>query len=239
VKHRSLSLLTVMAIAFALLGFQPPAIATNPVRIMPLGDSITGSPGCWRSLLWNQLRDAGFTGVDFVGTLPPTACGVGYDGDNEGHAGLLAKDAAFGDKLVGWLRVTNPDIVLMHFGTNDVWNAIPVPMILASYSRMVDQMRANNPRMTIIVQQLIPMNPANCPPCASRVVALNAAIPSWAASVNTARSPVVVVNQWPGFSTATDTYDGVHPNDSGAHKIANRLYPTLTTALANPKIPFR
>jgi lysophospholipase L1-like esterase len=96
-------------------------------------------------------------------------------------------------------------------------------------------MRANNPRMAIIVQQLIPMNPANCPPCASRVVALNAAIPAWAASVNTPRSPVTVVDQWPGFSTATDTYDGVHPNASGAHKIADRLYPAVVTALRRPR----
>jgi hypothetical protein len=26
------------------------------VRIMPLGDSITGSPGCRRALLWNEHR---------------------------------------------------------------------------------------------------------------------------------------------------------------------------------------
>ncbi len=42
---------------------------------MPLGDSITGNPGCWRALLWNRLQTNGFTNIDFVGTQPPPGCG--------------------------------------------------------------------------------------------------------------------------------------------------------------------
>ncbi len=53
-----LAALFVFAAGFGLAG-APPAAAATPVRIMPLGDSITGSPGCWRSLLWNQLQNAG------------------------------------------------------------------------------------------------------------------------------------------------------------------------------------
>ena len=64
-----------------------PAHAATAVRIMPLGDSITGSPGCWRALLWNRLRNTGYTNIDFVGTLPPQGCGIAYDGENEGHGG--------------------------------------------------------------------------------------------------------------------------------------------------------
>jgi hypothetical protein len=69
--------------------------------------------------------------------------------------------------------------------------------------------------MKILVAQIIPMNPSNCPDCASRVVNFNAAIPGWAAGKTTAQSPIVVVDQWTGFNTATDTFDGVHPVDSG------------------------
>jgi hypothetical protein len=39
-------------------------------------DSITGSPGCWRVLLWHDLQNAGFTSIDLVGTLPPHGCGL-------------------------------------------------------------------------------------------------------------------------------------------------------------------
>jgi lysophospholipase L1-like esterase len=201
------------------------------VRIMPLGDSITGSPGCWRALLWNKLQNGGFTNIDMVGTLPAQGCGVPYDGDNEGHGGFLVTNVADQNQLPAWLSATRPDIVMMHFGTNDVWSNKPTDTILAAYSKLVDQMRASNPNMKILVAQIIPMNPSTCPECAQRAVALNSAIPGWAASKTTAASPIVVVDQWTGFSTSTDTYDGVHPSDSGNQKMADKWYPALSALL--------
>jgi lysophospholipase L1-like esterase len=205
-----------------------PPPAGSPVKIMALGDSITGSPGCWRALLWQKLPA---TRVDFVGTLPGQGCGFPYDGENEGHGGFLATNVANQNQLVGWLDATDPDIVLMHFGTNDVWNNQPPATILAAFTRLVGQMRASNPNMKILVAQIIPMNASNCAECAQRVVNLNAAIPAWAAGLSTAASPITVVDQFTGFNTATDTYDGVHPNDAGNVKIANRWYPALSAAL--------
>ena len=119
-----------------------PALAAQAVRVMPLGDSITGSPGCWRALLWNQLQNAGYTNVDFVGTLPAPGCGIGYDGDNEGHGGYLATNIANQNQLPGWLSATRPDIVMMHLGTNDVWSNIAPATILTAFGKLVDQMRA-------------------------------------------------------------------------------------------------
>src|SRR5688500_16606735 len=105
------------ATAFAVIQSAPPASAAA-VRIMPLGDSITGSPGCWRALLWNRLQGNGITDIDFAGTLPPQGCGVTHDGDNEGHGGFLATNIANQNQLPGWLSATRPDIVIMHLGTN-------------------------------------------------------------------------------------------------------------------------
>jgi lysophospholipase L1-like esterase len=203
----------------------------SAVRVMPLGDSITGSPGCWRALLWQQLQQAGHTEVDFVGTLPAQGCGFTYDGDNEGHGGYLATNIADQNLLPGWLAATDPDVVLMHLGTNDVWSSLPPATILAAFTTLVGQMRAANPAMRILVAQILPMNPANCAACAQRVIDFNAAIPGWAAGITTAASPVTVVDQWTGFDTAVDTADGVHPDDSGNAKIAARWYPALTAAL--------
>jgi lysophospholipase L1-like esterase len=207
------------------------APAADPVRIMPLGDSITGSPGCWRAVLWNRLVSSGHTGIDFVGTLPPQGCGQAHDGDNEGHGGELVTAVADRNLLPGRLAATDPDIVVMHFGTNDVWSGISPDRILAAYTRLVGQMRASDPDMRILVAQLIPMNPSSCAACAQRVVDLNARIPAWARATSTDRSPVTVVDQWTGFSTAGDTYDGVHPNASGDAKIAARWYPALAAVL--------
>ncbi|GIF65036.1 hypothetical protein Ais01nite_30710 [Asanoa ishikariensis] len=232
--HRKAILAALLA---ALLGaaffFAAPAssVALAPVRVMPLGDSITGSPGCWRSVLWNRLQSSGYTNVDFVGTLGPQGCGQAHDGDNEGHGGFLATNVANQNQLVGWLAATRPDVVLMHFGTNDVWSNIPPATILAAYGKLVDQMRASNPAMRVLVAKIIPMAPSSCADCGARVVALNNAVPAWAASKTTAASPVVVVDQWTGFNTSSDTYDGVHPNASGDQKMSDRWYPALASVL--------
>ncbi|GAA5197702.1 hypothetical protein GCM10023322_69530 [Rugosimonospora acidiphila] len=224
-------LLTVLAIA------QPACSAATPIRIMPLGDSITGSPGCWRALLWNRLTSAGYTNIDFVGTLPPQGCGVSYDGDNEGHGGILATGIVSQNLLPGWLSATHPDIVLMHLGTNDVWSNLSPATILSAFGTLVDQMRASNPNIKVLVAQIIPMNPSNCAECAARVVALDSQIPAWASAKSTAASPVTVVDQWTGFDDSTDTVDGVHPNDSGNQKVSDRWYPPLAALLSPSSSP--
>lgn len=220
----------VVAPAVASAAGAAPSAAAK--RIMALGDSITGSPGCWRALLWKHLQDTGHTDIDFVGSLPAPGCGFAYDGENEGHGGILAINIVRDNQLPGWLSSARPDIVLMHLGTNDVWSNIPASTILDAYTTMLGQMRANNPAVKLVVARIIPMNPANCGACAQRVVELNNAIPGWARANSTAASPVTVVDQWTGFDTAADTTDGVHPNDStGIQKIESRWYPAVVEAL--------
>ncbi|MFL1378125.1 MULTISPECIES: cellulose binding domain-containing protein [unclassified Nocardiopsis] len=199
----------------------------DAVRIMPLGDSITGSPGCWRALLWRDLVDAGHA-VDFVGTLPGDGCGFAYDGDHEGHGGYLVTTVAAQGLLTGWLERSDPDTVLMHFGTNDVWSGVPTADILNAYDTLLAQMRAHDPGIRLLVAQIIPMDPErSCATCGQGVRDLNAALPAWAAANGTAESPVTVVDQWTGFDTDTDTYDGVHPSASGDRRIADRWFAAL------------
>ncbi|GIF26765.1 lysophospholipase L1-like esterase [Actinoplanes tereljensis] len=207
--------------------------AAAAVKVMPLGDSITGSPGCWRAKLWTRLQSNGYTNVDFVGTLGDPGCGVSYDGNNEGHGGYLATNIANQNQLPGWLAATQPDVVMMHLGTNDVWNNLSPSTILAAYGKLVDQMRASNPAMRILVAKILPMNPSGCSDCAQRVINLNNAIPGWAGGKSTSASPITVVDQWSGFSTGSNTTDGVHPNDSGNVKISDRWYPALTPLLTS------
>ncbi|MBN2536289.1 MAG: hypothetical protein JXB88_25630 [Spirochaetales bacterium] len=208
-------------------------VQAQAVRIMPLGDSITGSPGCWRALLWVNLINNGYTNIDFVGTLPPQGCGIDHDGDNEGHGGILATNMADQNQLSPWLSATNPDIVLMHLGTNDCWSNRDTNTILNAFSKLVDQMRSNNPNMKILVAKIIPMDPSrSCSECNNNVTALNNAIPGWASGKSTSQSPITVVDQNSGFSYTSDTYDGVHPNDSGDQKIADKWYAALTPLLS-------
>ena len=56
-----------VSIAVALSGLT--GFAQAATKIMALGDSITGSPGCWRAYLWQSLTQAGKANIDFVGLL--------------------------------------------------------------------------------------------------------------------------------------------------------------------------
>ncbi|RPA71435.1 SGNH hydrolase [Ascobolus immersus RN42] len=221
----------------ALLGLasmQFSSVFAATVKIMPLGDSITGNPGCWRATLYNGLVAAGgaYADIDMVGTLDNSGhCGVPFDGGNEGHGGYLATGIADQNQLVPWLAATNPDIVMMMLGTNDVWSAKSPATITTAFSKLVDQMRANNPKMKILVAQILPMTPSGCNDCNDRVRAFNAVLPDWATSKGTADSPITVVDHFSGINTSTDTGDGVHPNESGSTKIANKWYPYLKDAI--------
>jgi lysophospholipase L1-like esterase len=139
------------------------------------------------------------------------------------------------DYLKTSFMTNKPDVVLMHFGTNDVWNAISTDNIINAYSAVVDALRAANPKVIVLVAQIIPMNVTSstcsgctCAGCATAVPALNTRIASWAPTKSTAMSPIIVVDQYTGFDATADTRDGVHPNTSGSTKMATKWKAALT-----------
>ena len=228
---RSLKSWLFAAVACGVAGH---ALAQTPVRIMPLGDSITAGPGCWRAFLWNQLQTTGYTNIDFVGSISGGGCtpGVAYDLDHEGHSGFSPTSIAASNQLPPWLSAARPDIVIMHLGTNDMWGGgIPLENKLNAITKLVGQMRVNNANMKIVVAQIIPMSPSSCPTCAADVVAFNNALPHWAADLTTVQSPILLADVWTGFDVVADTYDGVHPVTSGFVKMANRFFPVVAQAL--------
>lgn len=224
--------------------------AATTLRIMPLGDSTTASI-CYRSHLWQLLTQAGDTNFDFIGTRhgDPGCSFTAYDQDNEGHGGYIVSDvlkaAGTGVRpsgadstdpylsdardLTTWFSGHPADIVLMHFGTNDVWNGIPASTILQAYSAILTSLRAANPNVHLMIAQITPLDPSGCTTCTSGVTTLNSMIPGWATSNTTAASPITVVDQYTGFDDTADTRDGVHANDGGSLKIATNWFNALKT----------
>jgi hypothetical protein len=207
--------------------------------IMPLGDSTTAQGVCWRARLWEKLDQVGYD-FDFVGGATSSSGDCGspdYDGDNEGHGGMdiaLSSGEVTDSQIRGWFTANPADIVLMHFGTNDCWDGVPIDNIFEGYESVVANARSVRPNVIVLVAQIIPLNPKefSCGACPERVMDLNAAIPGWAESVPTAASPVMVVDQWTGFDVNTDTTDGVHPyTDSGSEKIAANWFEALSAIL--------
>lgn len=210
---------------------------TGAWRITPLGDSITGST-CGPQLLSKALIDHGKTNFSFVGSnLNNQSCSGAANVQTEGHGGYLVTDlvgsGTHAAELPKWCESNKSDLVLMQFGTNDVWNDRAPSAILAAYSTVLDDLRAANPNVIVLVAQITPLNPSDCSACEARVVALNAQIPAWASSKSSAASPVLVVDLHSAFSaasyTANSTYtsDGVHPNAAGSQLIANKWYEAL------------
>ncbi|MES1178333.1 MAG: SGNH/GDSL hydrolase family protein [Myxococcales bacterium] len=211
---------------------------TGSWRITPLGDSITGTT-CGPQLLSKKLKDNSRSNFSFIGTnLNNQSCNGAPNVQTEGHGGYLVTDLVGNGKhaseLGQWTSADKPDVVLMHFGTNDVWNNIAPATILDAYSTVLSSLRSASPKVIVFVAQIIPMNPDGCAACESRVEALNAQIPAWASSKSTATSPIYVVDQHSAFVASTYkpssmyTSDGVHPNVAGGQLMADKWYAALT-----------
>ena len=127
----------VFSIFFSQIILVSTAVAAN--KIMPLGDSITegSSSGValeefqvsYRKTLWDKLKTAGYVINDelFVGTLVSGDSVADFDPDHEGHGGWRTDQIVNGNldnlsagKLSDWLIAQEPNIVLLHIGTNDV-----------------------------------------------------------------------------------------------------------------------
>jgi len=64
----------------------------------------------------------------------------------------LATDIAAKNQLVDWLKKNSADVITMHLGTNDIFRGNRnTAEILAALGKLVDQMRASNSAMRIIV----------------------------------------------------------------------------------------
>lgn len=144
----------------------------QPIRVMPLGDSITDD--YTRYDTWKQLVEAGYA-VDFVGTqtsVPrsregntPDVNGVPFDQDHEGHAAWAASDMLAGHEnypdegnIEGWVDQVDADVVLLHVGTNDIGRLGTDPrLVVDRTSRIVFQIQRARPNATIFVAQITPL----------------------------------------------------------------------------------
>jgi lysophospholipase L1-like esterase len=220
------------------------------IRIMAIGDSITRAT-CWRANLWDELNQSFPGRFDLVGTLSqnPGCTPAGFDADNQGYSSSLVTEIVANvttartcdpscptlADLQTAFTATPTDVALIHFGTNDVWNSRPTEQIVAGYTQVVAALRAAHPKIVILVAQIIPMNVTastcagcSCAGCVSDIPALNTRILTWAAEQDTRDSPVRVVDQYTGFDATADNRDGVHPNASGAQKMADHWFEALS-----------
>ncbi len=202
-----------------------------PLKIMPLGDSITSGvvggndrgSGGYRTELWNKLM-AEELPVKFVGSMSSGPADL-IDKDHEGHPGWTIGEIA--GSVEDWLNTAQPDLILLMIGTNDTKNRSLKTMV-NELSTLIDQITAQLPNVQLLVASIPPIHPALRPlERVLRAMYFNEAIPyivnsrvAQGKKVHFVDMRSLTLNDLTS-SVSLDLDNGLHPNTQGYRKIAN------------------
>lgn len=202
-------------------------------RLLLVGDSITqGRAGdwTWRYRLWQRLEQAGDQDVDFVGPASDLdGDSVAYrdpdfDRDHAAWWGTPLTPPAYPVGSLG--RVYRPDVAVIELGVNDLLKQHEAPADVAAAMRdTVGTLRAAAPGLDVVLVHVPVVTIAG-------VAELNGLYDELAAELDTEDQRVVVAYADVGFvsdpaAPASDSYDGLHPNESGEVKIADAVAAAL------------
>ena len=193
--------------------------------VMGLGDSITEGGSSFHSYLfplWEKLYAAGYN-FEFIG--PNSArCRIG----TISHSGFSGKNAEFLEAHIDSIYRQYPaDIVLLHAGHNHFEHEDPVAGIISAQESIIRKIRAINPRVIILVAQVIPSGKL---PKYAYIPELNREIAKMVKRLNSKN--IVLIDQSNGFDWKKYTIsDHVHPNPAGAEKMAGVWFEALSKVL--------
>jgi len=204
------------------------ASAEEPIRIMPLGDSITrgwyGSTGAngYRKPLYLSLTNNGYN-VDFIGCQND---GDFADKNHEGRDGWHAAGGTGGGILpnvYNWLTANPADIVLLHIGTNDITGG---DQDVNEVSDILDEIDRYDPNITVVLALII-----NRKSYSLITTQYNNSLNQMAMNRIANGDDIIIVNMENALNYSTDMADNLHPNDSGYAKMANVWFAALDNLL--------
>ncbi|WP_189162836.1 FG-GAP-like repeat-containing protein, partial [Sphaerisporangium melleum] len=201
------------------IGAMRAAAQPGDLRIMPLGDSITFGEGSstgagYRGQLWEELKAQNGTTVNFVGSQHS---GPIPDNDNEGHPGWLIDDI---DRITdNALATYQPNVVLLHIGTNDMNRNVYPGGAPARLGSLIDRIFRDSPDVTLLVSKLVP---SSDPIVQGRIFTYNNSIPDVVAQKQNAGKHVWLVDM--NAVTVGDLVDVLHPGDTGYRKMGHVFY---------------
>jgi acyl-CoA thioesterase-1 len=169
--------------------------------------------------------------VDFVGTFT----GVGDQEPDDADQLDLDHQAIGGGnsrlihiELPAWLTQNQPDVALVYLGINDFYDDVPPEETLLNLDAIIDLLRQVNPQVQVLLAQIMPGVGVE-----SEVAALNYEIAELAARLDSAESPIEVVDMASGVDVERDLIDGVHPSDEQSSEMASRWAQALTPRLGD------
>ncbi len=210
----------------------PKGAAATPVKVMPLGASITWGTASsdgngYRENLRKLLAGNAGVPIDYVGSQQS---GTMADKDNEGHPGYRIDQVAAG--VDGWLSTAHPDVVLLNVGTNDSIQNYQLATAPDRLSALIDRILTDDPGVSVVFSTLVPSKDAGNN---AEVTTFNAALPAIARAKAAAGQKVRLVDLNSSLSTADIGPDGIHPTDDGYVKLANLWYSGLQPVLGAGK----
>ncbi len=204
---------------------------------MPLGDSITkgwyGSVNRWgyRKPLYVGLINGDFD-FDFVGSCVD---GSFADPNHEGHNGWRADEilnGRIGDpaagKLEDWLVMHQPDVILLHIGTNDITAGNQDANEVSDILDEIDDYEDNADKHVVVVLALI-INRKTYSPATTQ---FNNEVNTMALNRIANGDDIIIVDMESALNYATDMYDNLHPNDNGYTKMADVWYDALADCVS-------
>lgn len=241
-----------------------PDITNLPVKILPLGNSITFDAMraefrysqdriSYRGFLWDSLKSNNYY-TDFIGhrlggyyKFPdPENCGI--PGITAYQLNSLLRD---GDDLINGIQVTDgnylsvysPDIVLLHIGTNDITDP-NLGTSSANVENILQWIKTSKPNTWVIVALIIDKVPT-----IPQVTIFNNNVRNMVNARIANGDNILLVNMHdaltydsldntPPYSSG-DMFDDTHPNDSGKVKMASVWFSALKLILPvpSPQVP--
>ncbi len=231
------STLRLIAISVALWGcLSVRAAADGPVKIMPLGDSITYGVGStnnngYRKPLYLDLTAAGYN-FDFVGSVTQIN-GDFPDPNHEGHSGWHADGCPLpyppGDVLdyvYDWLTANPADIVLLHIGTNDITYGGQDANEVSDILNEVDRFSTDIKVILALIIDRRTHSPAT--------TQFNTDVNNMAQNRIAAGDDIIIVDMEHAldYNDTNDMADELHPNNFGYDKMADVWFGALKSLLS-------
>lgn len=204
-----------------------------PIRIMPLGDSITmgsGTPATegdfvgYRRKLYRDLTSTG-RAIDFVGGQDhgAGATDAAFDTQHEGHGGWRVEEIA--DNVYGWLSATPADVILLHIGTNNT--AGPgVYTEMTGLDRLLSEIDRFSPDTRVVLAQIINERSPR-----EEVRLFNDNFPSLLSVRNLNNDRVVLIDMEQVVAYPGDFADKLHPDIVGYQKMADKWRPAVESVM--------